>query len=258
MDIYYQGMAVLVTQEDFYHLAYAYLAKAQSQNVTYAEIFFDPQAHLSRGVSFATLIQGSGITITNGAGTITIAADSTGGLTWSAGVTTGALAAGTGSFVTAGSQQTLTLPTGSSLVGDTIAVANAGSFATAWTIAQNASQAIKIGNTTTSTGTGNLAVEGMIEARKIKVLSTGWADYVFDKSYSLPSLQSVATYIAQNKHLPDLPSAATIAKDGLDLGDNQARLLKKIEELTLYMIQQQKMLKEQGKEIESLKKRLSH
>ena len=108
----------------------------------------------SSAPAVATLIQGSGITITNGAGTITIAADSTGGLTWTSGVTTGALAAGTGSFVTAGSQQTLTLPTGSSTVGDTIAVANAGSFATAWKIAQNASQAIKIGNTTTSTGTG--------------------------------------------------------------------------------------------------------
>ena len=75
----------------------------------------------------------------------------------------------------------------------------------------------------------------------------GWADYVFDKTYKLASLQSVEKYIAQNNHLPDVPSAATVAKSGIDLGDNQAVLLKKIEELTLYVIKLQK-------EIDQLKK----
>jgi adenosine deaminase len=55
---YYEGMSVLLTEADFYDLAWAYLTKAQAQNVRYAEIFFDPQAHTSRGVSFGTVIRG--------------------------------------------------------------------------------------------------------------------------------------------------------------------------------------------------------
>jgi adenosine deaminase len=58
LSLYYSGMEVLLTATDFYDLAMAYLAKARSQNVLYAEIFFDPQAHTSRGVSFDTVIRG--------------------------------------------------------------------------------------------------------------------------------------------------------------------------------------------------------
>jgi len=58
LKIYYEGMGVLVVEQDFFDLTYAYLAKAQSQNVRYAEMFFDPQAHTSRGVSFATIVNG--------------------------------------------------------------------------------------------------------------------------------------------------------------------------------------------------------
>ncbi|WP_020665995.1 adenosine deaminase [Amycolatopsis nigrescens] len=58
LKIYYEGMAVLLTEQDFYDLAWAYLIKARAQNVRYAEIFFDPQAHTSRGVPFATVLGG--------------------------------------------------------------------------------------------------------------------------------------------------------------------------------------------------------
>jgi len=58
LGLYYSGMEVLLTSTDFYDLAMAYLTKARSQNVLYAEIFFDPQAHTSRGVSFDTVIRG--------------------------------------------------------------------------------------------------------------------------------------------------------------------------------------------------------
>lgn len=58
LDLYYTGMTVLLTRQDFFDLAYAYLQKAASQNVTHAEIFFDPQAHTSRGVSFDTVLSG--------------------------------------------------------------------------------------------------------------------------------------------------------------------------------------------------------
>jgi len=56
--VYYEGMSVLLKEPDFYDVAYAYLAKAHSQNVVYAEMFFDPQAHTARGVSFDTVIRG--------------------------------------------------------------------------------------------------------------------------------------------------------------------------------------------------------
>ena len=56
--MYYEGMSVLVTEQDFYDLTTAYLTKARSQNVVYAEIFFDPQAHAERGIGYDTVIQG--------------------------------------------------------------------------------------------------------------------------------------------------------------------------------------------------------
>lgn len=93
-----------------------------------------------------------------------------------------------------------------------------------------------------------LAVNGGIVATKIKVnQNLTWPDYVFEPAYKLPSLYELEQFIKQHKHLPEVPSAATVAQDGIDLGDNQALLLKKIEELTLYVI-------ELKKEIDALKK----
>src|ERR1700754_5123361 len=58
LDIYYQGMSVLITEQDFYDLAYAYLERAHADNVRHVEMFFDPQGHTSRGIPFATVIEG--------------------------------------------------------------------------------------------------------------------------------------------------------------------------------------------------------
>jgi len=102
-----------------------------------------------------------------------------------------------------------------------------------------------VGIGTTTPGSFKLAVEGTIGARKIQVTQNAWADYVFDDNYKLRSLSEVENYINQNKHLPDVPSAKEVTTNGIDLGDNQAMLLKKIEELTLYTIGQDKKLKEQ-------------
>jgi adenosine deaminase len=60
LDIYYQGMSVLITEQDFYDLASAYLARAHTDNVRHVEMFFDPQGHTSRGIAFATVIEGLG------------------------------------------------------------------------------------------------------------------------------------------------------------------------------------------------------
>ncbi|MCK9403725.1 MAG: hypothetical protein M0Q26_10040 [Chitinophagaceae bacterium] len=98
-----------------------------------------------------------------------------------------------------------------------------------------------------------LSVNGNISTKKLIVTQTGWSDYVFDKDYKLRSLQSLEAYINQYKHLPEVPTAKEVEAKGISVGDNQALLLKKIEELTLYVIAQQKQIDNQAKEIEELK-----
>jgi hypothetical protein len=89
--------------------------------------------------------------------------------------------------------------------------------------------------------------QGMLYVRGIKVRADNFPDYVFDKNYELLSLDSLKAYIVREKHLPDIPAANEVEKNGLDIGENQKLLLKKIEELTLYIL----TLKE---EIQQLKK----
>jgi hypothetical protein len=105
----------------------------------------------------------------------------------------------------------------------------------------------------TATPQAKLAVNGDIFAKKVKVTQTGWPDYVFDSSYQLPELKEVAAFIKKHKHLPGIAPAAEVERVGLNLGDNQAALLKKIEELTLYTIDQDKRLQQQQTEIRELR-----
>jgi hypothetical protein len=107
----------------------------------------------------------------------------------------------------------------------------------------------------TTTPQSKLAVNGTVCATKVRVSPTGcWADYVFDNGYKLRSLAEVEQYINQHRHLPEVPGAAEVEKNGLDVGENQATLLKKIEELTLYVIEQNKKLESQQQQIDQLKK----
>jgi hypothetical protein len=99
-----------------------------------------------------------------------------------------------------------------------------------------------------------LAVKGFITAKKLIVTQNNWSDYVFENSYQLPTLKEVEEFIKANKHLPGILSAKEIEKNGLDVGENQANLLKKIEELTLYTIEMNKRLESQQSEIIELKK----
>lgn len=101
-----------------------------------------------------------------------------------------------------------------------------------------------------------LFVEKGIRTRKVKVDVSTWADYVFEKEYKLPSLKEVARFIDENKRLPEMPDAATATKEGVDLADNQVLLLKKIEELTLYMIEMDKKTDRLEAENASLRKEL--
>ncbi len=111
-------------------------------------------------------------------------------------------------------------------------------------------------NYPSTTGDYKLFVEGGILTEKVKVAlrSTGnWADYVFDENYRLMPLTEVEQFIATNKHLPGIDSAETLHKNGIDIADMQAKQMEKIEELTLYVISQNKAIESQNKEIEALK-----
>ncbi len=102
----------------------------------------------------------------------------------------------------------------------------------------------------------NIAVLGKIESREVKVSNTPTADFVFEEDYNLPSLESVDKHIKEKKHLPEIASAKEMKRDGVNIGDFQIQLLQKIEELTLYTIEQErkiKALEEQTKEIKELK-----
>ncbi len=102
----------------------------------------------------------------------------------------------------------------------------------------------------TSAPNQKLTVNGTIYGKEVKVdLSVPGPDYVFEKSYALPSLEEVKSYIDENKHLPEVPSAKEMEKNGINLSEMNMLLLKKVEELTLYVI-------ELKKENESIKKRV--
>lgn len=110
-----------------------------------------------------------------------------------------------------------------------------------------------VGIGTTNPGSYKLAVEGTIGAREVEVKTGSWADFVFDNEYKLKSLKEVEHYIATHKHLPDVPSEATVKKDGINVAKMDAVLLQKIEELTLYLIEQNKQIDSLKKEIETIK-----
>jgi hypothetical protein len=109
---------------------------------------------------------------------------------------------------------------------------------------------LRIGSVSTDSWDYRLFVEAGILTEKLKVAvrtSGAWADYVFDKKYKLMPLSDVEKFITKNKHLPNVPSADEVVKDGIDMATMDAKLLEKIEELTLYVIKL-------NKEVEELKR----
>lgn len=104
-------------------------------------------------------------------------------------------------------------------------------------------------------GDEKLSVKGKIRAQEIKVEANNWPDYVFAVDYKLPSLRQIEKDIKNTGHLPGIPSAKEVKSTGIDLGEMNARLLQKIEELTLYLIAQEKRLQEQELKIQQLIKK---
>jgi hypothetical protein len=113
---------------------------------------------------------------------------------------------------------------------------------------------VGIGTTTPDT---KLAVNGTIHSKEVKVDLTGWPDYVFNSKYDLPSLLEVKTYVDQNQHLPDMPSAQEVKDNGINLGEMNKLLTKKVEELTLYMIDKDMQVNNLQDQVNQLKEQLN-
>ncbi|MEO9511063.1 MAG: hypothetical protein ABJN84_03505 [Flavobacteriaceae bacterium] len=114
----------------------------------------------------------------------------------------------------------------------------------------------KVGIGSLNTGSHRLAVEGSIGAREVKVEASGWSDYVFKEGYDLPTLEEVEKHIQEKGHLINIPSDQEVEEKGIQLGEMNKLLLEKIEELTLYTLEQQKQLKLQKEKNKSLEERL--
>jgi len=100
--------------------------------------------------------------------------------------------------------------------------------------------------------TFRVAANGTTYAKAITVTTTGWPDYVFKKDYKLPSLSDLKAYIDQNKHLPEVPAASQVEKNGQNLGEMNKLLMKKVEELTLYLISEEQKNKTQQEQLNQL------
>lgn len=99
---------------------------------------------------------------------------------------------------------------------------------------------------------GNALLQGKLEAKELKVTLTPTADFVFEEHYDLPKLEEIEKHIKDKKHLPEIASAKVMEQEGVNVGEFQIKLLQKIEELTLYVIEQNKQLKNQQEKIQKL------
>lgn len=118
------------------------------------------------------------------------------------------------------------------------------------------SGSLGIGTTLISDANFDLFVSKGVRTRKVKVDIDTWPDYVFESGYRLMNLGELEKYIIRNKHLPNVPAASEVRREGLDLGNTQTQLLEKIEELTLYIIQQNRITESLSKEVLVLKEQL--
>lgn len=98
----------------------------------------------------------------------------------------------------------------------------------------------------TTTPKEKLSVNGNIRAREIKVESANWPDYVFAEAYQPMSLSNLKTFVKEHKHLPGIPSATEVKGEGISLGEMNRKLIEKIEELTLHLIEKDEQLSKQN------------
>ncbi|MBD1362908.1 hypothetical protein IDJ77_03720 [Mucilaginibacter sp. ZT4R22] len=139
--------------------------------------------------------------------------------------------------------------------GDMIFSLGSGGGGIAERMRINASGNVGIGITNAQ---NKLDVNGTIHSQKVVIDLIGWNDYVFDKGYKLPSLSEVKAFIDKNHHLPEIPSEKEMVKNGLDVSEMNKLLMKKVEELTLYLIQKDKQDKINDQKNQFKIKQLQH
>lgn len=116
-----------------------------------------------------------------------------------------------------------------------------------------------VGIGTTDTKGYKLAVAGNMIAESVKVkLQVTWPDFVFQPSHKMPALAELEKFITENKHLPNIPSAHEVEKEGINLGEMNAKLLQKIEELTLHLIEKDKQITLLSKEFKLMNQKLDN
>jgi hypothetical protein len=107
---------------------------------------------------------------------------------------------------------------------------------------------------TAAFSSSGLTVKGTVTTNQLKIVTTNfWPDFVFSKNYQLPTLNELKHHIQENNHLPGIPTETEVKENGIEVGEMQAKLLQKIEELTLYVIQQQETIDELKNEMNLLK-----
>lgn len=152
--------------------------------------------------------------------------------------------------------------------GETDFVANEGAGSQggfAFYSYNNASQEKQLlrimGNGNIGVGTANptdlLTVAGKIGAREIKVSTNAGADFVFEPDYKLPELAELERFVKTNKHLPEIPTAKQMVENGVNLGELNIKLLQKVEELTLHLIEKEKQLQKQENKVNELTSKLA-
>ncbi|MDF1548508.1 MAG: hypothetical protein P1P88_11845 [Bacteroidales bacterium] len=97
-------------------------------------------------------------------------------------------------------------------------------------------------------------IDGKLYSKEVRVKANVWSDFVFNKDYSLITLEDLEKYISMHRHLPGVPSEKEVVENGINVGEMNALLLQKVEELTLYLIEQDKKIKLLEKEVKELKK----
>lgn len=130
-----------------------------------------------------------------------------------------------------------------------------------WIVAKGSYENAKFiidANGDVSIGTSNtmgykFSVNGNIRAKEIKIETENWPDYVFEPSYQLHDLNALEKFIKTNKHLPEVPSAKEVENNGVNLGEMNAILLKKIEELTLHVIELNNTVQRQQKKLDKMR-----
>ncbi|CAH0994005.1 hypothetical protein EMA8858_00112 [Emticicia aquatica] len=149
------------------------------------------------------------------------------------------------------------------LVNDAVGSGGGGSSSNGWTIVDGRLHNSNNGKVVIGTGISSfpdgyqLFVKGGILTERVRVAvanSDRWADYVFKKGYRLRSLHEVEKFINHYHHLPNVPSAKEMAKDGLDVMETSAKLMEKIEELTLYLIKANKQIEALERKVDNLEK----